>query len=93
MVSLYRDPHGEKIFTDQRNATVIMDVAAPYGRTDGLGLKDDKSSGLIIKIIQSNGSVTNSNQSEKSSNVSQSEAEVEELEEETKEVSLAHTIL
>lgn len=51
MVSLYRDPHGKKIFTDQRSATVIMDVAAPHGRTDGSVVKRNQSNGLIFKII------------------------------------------
>ena len=78
MVSLYRDPRGEKIFTDQRTATVTMDVAAPHGRTDGLGIKTDNkstgliinsspSSGLLIGGSESSGSVTRNNQSDKTS--------------------------
>lgn len=78
MVSLYRDPRGEKIFTDQHTATVTMDVAAPHGRTDGSGIKTENkstgliinsspSSGLLIGGSESSGSVTRNNQSDKTS--------------------------
>ena len=104
MVSLYRDPRGEKIFSDQRTATVTMDVAAPHGRTDGSGIKTNNkstgpiinsspSSGLLIGSSESSGSVTRNNQSDKTTGdviqVKEKKENVKEKHVQTKEVSLA----
>lgn len=58
MVSLYRDPHGMKIFTDQRDATVMMDVRAPHGRTDGAVVKTKQSKFNELSNLQPTGSIS-----------------------------------
>lgn len=58
MVSLYRDPHGMKIFTDQRDATVMMDVRAPHGRTDGAIVKTKLSKFNELSNLQPTGSIS-----------------------------------
>ena len=89
MVSLYRDPRGERIFTDQRTTTVTMDVAAPHGMTGRSDIKNNnKSSGLIINSDQSSGLVTKSIQSDKSSKVPLMQEKVNEEHVQKNEVSL-----
>lgn len=97
MVSLYRDPNGEKIFTDQHPATISMDMAIPGGhgkpkeqgnQSKAVIIDGNQSNGLAVKNNQSDGQLTRNESDKQPLKVSQTGAtKGKELKEEPKKVS------
>ena len=74
-----------KIFTDQRDATVMMDVRAPHGRTDGAVVKTKQSKFNELSNLQPTGSISKTTGPlvlDESSTISQMTTKFKDLEEE-----------